>query len=78
MSPALKGAHLRLLAQLPSRTHEWQPTIREWGQKLSPQDEQLLRRRLLEMQSRGCTRTEMQQQLGCTNRTVRKLIGRKR
>jgi hypothetical protein len=73
-----QAAHLRLLEMLPKRTHESKardPRI-GWGQKRTPEQEEQLRRDLLDLQAQGKTRREMAQICNTTNRVIKNLIGK--
>lgn len=75
MSPALKAAHLRLLEQLPRRTHEWEPTVQGWGYKRSEREIATIVAKLHDLEAQGYTRREMADMCGCTTTTVRKYLG---
>lgn len=75
MSPALE-AHLRLLAELPVRTHECVAVAKQRGMKYTPSEKSALHRRLLEMKALGYDRKQMASECGTTNKTIVRLLGR--
>lgn len=75
MSPAL-AAHLRLSTELPSRFHTWTPTGRAVGHKRSKLENDVLRRKLKEMEAEGRSRDEMRAAFGLGGKTIVKLLGR--